>query len=74
MEIGRTLSSLTAGDSAMVVAIDAGRRAQTRLESLGLVPGVFVEIINNGRGPMLVCVGEGRVIVERGIAGKVLVA
>lgn len=74
MDSVRTLDKVAAGENALVVAISAGDKAQTRLESLGLVPGTEVGVINNGNGPMLVCVGEGRVIVERGIAGKVIVA
>ncbi len=74
METSKTLNSVEAGGSALVVGIRAGSKAQSRLESLGLVPGTMVEVLNNGGGPMLVCVGEGRVVVERGIAEKVLVA
>ncbi|NDV19050.1 ferrous iron transport protein A [Pseudodesulfovibrio sp. JC047] len=74
MSMHRTLQSVVPGETTLVVAIDAGMRARTRLESLGLIPGASVEVFNNGRGPLIVSVGEGRIIVERGIADKVLVA
>jgi len=70
----KTLKSVGAGENVFVVAVDAGMKARTRLESLGIIPGVEVDVLSNGSGPMLVSVGEGRVIVERGIAEKVLVA
>lgn len=74
MSIHKTLRVVSAGETAFVIAINAGSRARTRLESLGIIPGVEIDVLNNGRGPMIVSVGEGRVMVERGIAQKVLVA
>jgi ferrous iron transport protein A len=38
------------------------------------MPGVQVDVVANGGGPMIISVGEGRVMVERGIAEKVIVA
>ncbi len=70
----KTLQSLGPGESALVVAIDGGHRAYARLEDLGILPGVMISVLANARGPLLVSVGESRVIVERGVAGKVLVA
>jgi len=70
----KTLQAVVPGESTFVVAVAAGMRARTRLESLGIIPGASVEVFNNGGGPLIVSVGEGRVIVERGIANKVLVA
>lgn len=74
MYSNKTLKSVGPGGTAFVIAINAGRRARTRLESLGIFPGIEVDVLNNSRGPMLVSVGQGRVMVERGIAQKVLVA
>jgi len=70
----KTLQTIEAGETAFVLAVDAGIKARTRLESLGIIPGAEVKVFNNGRGPLIVSVGEGRVMVERGIAAKVLVA
>ena len=74
MSLQQTLKSVAPGQSVYVVGIDAGRKARTRLESMGIVPGVEVGVLSNGNGPMLVSVGEGRIMVEGGIAQKVLVA
>lgn len=70
----KTLQSLAAGENAFVVAVAAGFKARTRLESMGIIPGACVDVVANSNGPMIVSVGEGRVMVERGIAEKVIVA
>jgi len=74
MSSQKTLQAVATGETAFVVAVDGGVKAKTRLDFLGIIPGVEVEVFNNGNGPLLVSVGEGRVMVERGIAQKVLVA
>lgn len=74
MSLRRTLAGVASGETAFVVAVDAGFKARTRLESMGIIPGIEVDVLNNGSGPMIVSVGEGRLIVERGVAEKVLVA
>lgn len=74
MSSGKTLKSVLPGDNVFVVAVMAGSRARTRLESMGIIPGVQVDVVANGGGPMIISVGEGRVMVERGIAEKVIVA
>jgi ferrous iron transport protein A len=74
MSSGKTLRSVLPGGNAFIVAVTAGSRARTRLESMGIMPGVQVDVVANGGGPMIISVGEGRVMVERGIADKVIVA
>jgi len=74
MSSQKTLLAVGTGENAFVIAVDAGSKARTRLESLGIIPGVEVDVLSNGNGPMLVSVGESRVMVEKGIAEKVLVA
>ncbi|MCM0756527.1 ferrous iron transport protein A [Desulfovibrio aminophilus] len=73
MDQNRTLRNLGPGESALVIAIDGGRMATMRLEDLGILPGVEISVLANAAGPLLVSVGESRVIVERGIADKVRV-
>ena len=68
------LNCLKSGSRAEVVGICAGCRARTRLASLGLIPGSLLHVVANpGVGPLLLSVGESRLMVERGIATKVLV-
>jgi ferrous iron transport protein A len=70
----KTLNAVTGGETVIVVAVDAGFKARTRLESMGIIPGSEVDVLNNGGGPIIVSVGEGRIMVERGIAEMVVVA
>lgn len=70
----KTLNTINAGTHASVVTIDAGRCATTRLESLGVYPGTeLAVVVNEGRGPLIISIGDGRLILERGIASKVVV-
>jgi Fe2+ transport system protein A len=69
------LSYVGKGQSALVVGMMGGNGVRGRLESLGIVPGVEVDVLQNGgNGPLLITVGEGRLSLGRGIAEKVLVA
>ncbi|MUM78685.1 ferrous iron transport protein A [Pseudodesulfovibrio sp. F-1] len=74
MSSRRTLAGVPDGESVFVLAVDAGGKARARLESMGIIPGIEVDVLTNGGGPLLVSVGEGRIMVERGVADKVLVA
>jgi ferrous iron transport protein A len=70
------LAVVKAGRRVHIVGMDAGRELQGRLVSLGLVPGVEVEvIINSSRGPFIVSVkGSSRIILGHGMAQKIMVA
>lgn len=69
-----TLINLRAGEKAEVSSVFAGCKARSRLASLGLIPGSNLQVITNpGFGPLLLSVGESRIMIERGIASKVLI-
>lgn len=71
---GAPLNSLRPGATAEVSGIQAGCKARCRLASLGLIPGSRLHVVANpGIGPLLLSVGDSRLMVERGIAAKVLV-
>ncbi|GAB7024410.1 FeoA family protein [Salidesulfovibrio brasiliensis] len=74
MKTDRTLEAMSSGETALVLAVQGGLKVRARLESLGIMPGVQVDVLNNGRGPLIISLGEGRLMLERGVAGKVLVA
>jgi ferrous iron transport protein A len=68
------LTTLAPGQEAEVTGVDAGRKARCRLASLGLIPGSRLRVVANARfGPMLLSLGETRLMLERGVAAKVLV-
>ncbi|MFW5837230.1 MAG: FeoA family protein [Desulfovibrionaceae bacterium] len=69
------LTDLTPGQEAEVAGVDAGRKARCRLASLGLIPGSRLRVVASARfGPMLLSLGETRLMLERGVAAKVLVS
>lgn len=68
------LSALRSGAKGEVCDICAGCKARTRLASLGLIAGSPLRVVSNpGFGPLLLSVGESRIMVERGVADKVQV-
>ncbi|MGQ9832670.1 MAG: FeoA family protein [Candidatus Villigracilaceae bacterium] len=68
------LADLETGREAVVVEFKAGRAVTSRLASLGLTPGVRVNMVQNyGRGPLIVAVRGTRVALGRGEAAKILV-
>jgi len=71
---GRPLSAIESGKKVYIVAVDSGRGLQGRLASMGLVPGVPVDVIlNSPRGPFIVAVKGSRIMLGRGMAGKITV-
>ena len=68
------LDGLISGGHAEVCSVCAGAKARTRLASLGLIPGTKLQVVtNSGMGPLLLSLGESRLILERGVAAKVMV-
>ena len=69
---------LTEGEFVEIVAIGerevTGRReCDCRAEDMGLRVGNRVEMLANGKGPVLVKVDESRIAVARGIAMRIVV-
>ncbi|MFH1676968.1 MAG: FeoA family protein [bacterium] len=57
-----------------VIGIQSGHGAQSRLASMGILPGEIVKIVRKGNGgPLLVEVKGTRVALGRGISLKVIV-
>lgn len=68
------LADLPAGKRAKITATDGGRRFQSRLADLGLLPGTEVQVVNNVPGrPLVLCVGESRLALCQKMAGKIRV-
>ena len=77
MEENRTmpLAMVEAGRKVRLVSVQAGRRLQARLAAMGLVPGVELEVVGNAlQGPFIVAVKDGRMVLGRGMAQKILVS
>lgn len=58
-----------------LVTVDEGHGLQGRLASMGLVPGVEIEVLRNSlHGPFLIAVKGSRIMIGRGMAQKIIVA
>jgi len=57
-----------------LVKIDSGQALKARLAAMGLLPGVQFRVINNGHpGPLLIDLKGSRIVLGRGMAGKISV-
>ena len=68
------LSAIPAGQQVRLVRIQAGLALKERLAAMGLIPqGVFRIIRNEGQGQVIVEIKGTRVILGRGMSGKIRV-
>lgn len=69
------LSLIDAGSKARLRAVCAGRELTARLASMGLVPGTELEVISKStHGPLVVSVGDTRLVLGHGMVSKILVS
>lgn len=69
------LSRIKPGQSVKLISIDGGCTLQSRLASLGLIPGARIEVVrNNTNGPFVVAVKGSRLVLGRGMAQQILVS
>jgi len=69
------LEVVQAGRRVRIIAVDAGRGLQGRLVAMGLVSGVEIKVLRNSmHGPILIEVKGSRIMLNRGMAQKILVA
>ena len=70
-----TLAASAEGCSAVIMGFSGERDIRTRVESMGLVPGVEVEVVSNcGGGPLLISLEGSRLTLGRNVADSILVA
>ncbi len=68
------LTMLPPGTRARVVALRGGAGLSRRLASMGIIPGAEILLVRGGfGGPVIVMVGEGRLVLGRGIAQRIMV-
>lgn len=69
-----SIIDLPLGKSAIVYQIKSGHTACKRLNELGLIPGVRVELVNRiTSGPVMIRVKGSKLALGRGLARKVMV-
>jgi ferrous iron transport protein A len=70
----RPLSTTKAGETVKLASIEAGRGLNSRLASMGLLPGVELKVISNGHpGPFVISVKNSKMMLGRGMAHKIMV-
>ena len=70
----RSLSVVKTGEKARLLRVDAGRRLNSRLASMGFVPNTEITVVSNGHpGPFVVVVKDVKMALGRGVAHKILV-
>ena len=68
------LSQLREREGGIVVNIEGGPRARSKLTAIGVVPGARVRVLKiNPYGPIIIAVGNARFAMGRGLAEKVIV-
>ncbi len=67
------LSMLGPGERARLLSVNANEGLTSRLNAMGLTPGVEVTVIQDAGGPLLLSVRDSRLAVGRGMAQKILV-
>jgi ferrous iron transport protein A len=68
------LSEAVNGERVKLLDIHGGCGIQARLASMGLIPGMEVQVINNIEGgPMILCANEGRIMLGNNVAKKIKV-
>ena len=69
------LSECQKGEEIMIIIVDAGKRAKTRLANLGIVPGAIIVKTKTApfKGPVEILVKGTSLVIGRGIAGKIIV-
>ena len=68
-----SLNSIAIGKSAEVNNFEGGKIMGKKLMEMGLNKGAVIKIIRNDAGPLIIKVGETRLVLGRGMAQKVMV-
>jgi ferrous iron transport protein A len=69
----KTLAEVEKGKKVRVLQILGGHQLRSRLEGMGLVPGMELKVIQNNWGPVLVEVFSRQIAIGRGQAEKIIV-
>ena len=71
----KCLTECEKGEEVVVLRVNAGRNAKTRLANLGVVPGVKIRKSKNApfNGPLEIIVKGSSLVIGRGLASKIIV-
>ncbi len=70
-----SLSELTAGKTASIIALDGGRGFREKMNGQGLFPGTEITVVHTGGngGMMLISLGSSRLMIGQKMAEKILI-
>jgi Fe2+ transport system protein FeoA len=70
----RPLSTIKAGQTVRLVAVQAGRGLNSRLAAMGLIANAEIKVISsNHPGPFVISVKDSKMMLGRGMAQKIMV-
>ena len=71
----KCLTECEKGEKVVVVSVNAGHKAKTRLANLGVVPGTKIMKTKNApfKGPLEIIVKGSSLVIGRGLASKIIV-
>ncbi|MDD5645443.1 MAG: FeoA family protein [bacterium] len=67
------LNSVLQGKIVKIVKIEAGRGLYQKLNSMGILPGDIIKVVNTTGGPIVVSKGGMRLALGRAMSCKILV-
>ena len=69
-----SLALMCSGKRVRFLGAQAGRGLRARLSTMGLVPGVEIEVVrSSSHGPVVVGVRGSRMVLGHGVAQKIMV-
>lgn len=68
-----SLIRFNVGDHGKVEKILAGSAATKRLYEMGFNTGARIKVLKNDSGPIIVCLGNNKIALGRGLAEKMLI-
>ncbi|MGD9873244.1 MAG: ferrous iron transport protein A [Kiritimatiellia bacterium] len=68
----KNLATVESGHQVELVRVNSGHAMQSRLASMGLVPGTMFKVVRNDhRGPFIIGLKGARVVLGRGMADRI---
>ena len=69
----RPLNAMASGKFAEVDKLEGGEILGKKLMEMGMYKGSLIEIVKNDAGPLIIKIGQTKVVLGRGMAQKVVV-
>ena len=67
------LTMVYPGQEVTLIDINGGRGIRSRLANIGLTPGIKLNVLRTGPGPLMVAVKDTRLALGHGMAQKIIV-